>query len=70
MDEIAYLEIYVGEDQLLIGGVDDCGPIAAGEHVGGGLGLELAQDGRLGAQRHLYTINQLNKDKALSVINQ
>ncbi len=48
-----YLEINVGKDQLLIGGVDDRGPVAAGEHVCSGLSFELAQNGGLGPQSHL-----------------
>jgi hypothetical protein len=56
---LADLEIDVGEDQLLIGGVYDGGPVTAGEHIGGVLGAELPQNCRLGAQGHLQAINQL-----------
>lgn len=52
------LEVDVGEDQLVVGGVDDGGPVGAGEHVGGGQGPEGPQHSGLGAQGDLLAFAQ------------
>ena len=52
------LEVDVGEHQLVVGGVNDGGPVGAGKHVGGGQWVEGAQHCRLGAQGHLLALAQ------------
>lgn len=42
----------------MVGGVDDGGPVGAGEHVGGGEGPEGPQHGGLCAQRDLLPLAQ------------
>ena len=61
-----YLKIDVGEDELLIGRVDDGGSVAAGKHIGGGHSLELAQNGGLGTQGYLLIGNQSVKSVRLT----
>ena len=46
-------QVDVGEDQFVVGGVDDGRPVRAGEHTARGVGTERAQHGRLGAQSYL-----------------
>jgi hypothetical protein len=49
-------EVDVGEDQLVVGGVDDGGAVGAGEHVGGGHGAEGSEHRGLCAERHFLLI--------------
>ena len=53
------LQVDVGEDQLVVGGVDDGGAVGAGEDVGGGHGTEGAQHRGLRAQRHLLLVAEV-----------
>ena len=53
------LQVDVGEDQLVVGGVDDGGAVGAGEDVGGGHGAEGAQHCGLRAQRHLLLVAEV-----------
>lgn len=55
---IDLFEVDVGEDQLMVGGVDDGGSVGAGKHVGGGERPEGPQDGGLRAQRDLLPLAQ------------
>lgn len=55
---IDLFEVDVGEDQLMVGGVDDGGPVGAGKHVGGGERPEGPQHGGLRAQRDLLPLAQ------------
>lgn len=52
------LQVDVREDQFVVAGVDDGGPVGAGEHVGGGERAEGAQNRGLSAQSHLLTLTQ------------
>lgn len=54
------LQVDVGEDQLVVGGVDDGGAVGAGEDVGGGHGAERAQHRWLRAQRHLLLVAEVS----------
>ena len=53
------LQVDVGEDQLVVGGVDDGGAVGAGEDVSGGHGAEGAQHCGLRAQRHLLLVAEV-----------
>lgn len=55
---IDLFEVDVGEDQLVVGRVDDGGSVRAGKHVGGGERPEGAQHGGLRAQRDLLALTQ------------
>lgn len=55
---IDLFEVDVGEDQFVVGGVDDGGPVGAGKHVGGGEWSEGPQHGGLCAQRDFLTLTQ------------
>ncbi len=52
------LQVDIGEDQLVVAGVDDGGPVGAGEHVGGGERAEGTQNRGLSSQSHLLTLAQ------------
>lgn len=55
---IDLFEVDVGENQLVVGGVDDGGPVGAGKYVGGGERPEGPQYGGLRAQRDLLPLAQ------------
>ena len=60
------LEVDVGEDELVIGRVDDGGPVAARKHVTRRRRLERAQRRRLRAERHLLAVRQRTCTGALN----
>lgn len=55
---IDLLEVDVGEDQLVVGGINDGGSVGAGEDVGSGQGSEGPQHSGLGAKCDFLTLAQ------------
>ena len=52
------LQVDVGEDELVVGGIDDGGSVGAGEHVGGRQGPEGPEQCGPGAEGDLLALAQ------------
>ena len=58
-----HLQVDIGEEYLLVAGVDDCGVVGAGKDVSGARRLEALEDYGLSAQHHTSADTQLSYTK-------
>lgn len=61
------LEVDVGKDQLVVGGIDDGGSIGAGKDVGGREGSEGPQHGGLSAEGDFLTLTEDTWEKGIKL---
>ncbi len=61
-------QVDVGEDELVVGRVDDGGAVGAGENVRVGARLELSQDRRLGSERDPLAVPHLPRLRVEDVV--